>query len=217
MTNINIDGKFVELAKNYNLNLERIANDAIKKSLYPHLSTGERICLDFDLYLQELKREQKCFFLDYKIEGLTLVNIGKFDEFNVKKFKEYNVLTGPCGVGKSIIFNAMACAGSSGNIAEKSLLKCGQDEGEIILVESSDSKMHLKITEKETKCFGEYENPQSVILDDAGCQLTADKYRDFLCYLRDLDIQVIMTARSVDDVSAFTKIFPDCNFVDLRQ
>jgi hypothetical protein len=216
MEKINIDEKFVNLAEKYNLDLEKISNEAIKGSLYPHLSTGEKICLDFDLYLQELEREQKCCYMNYKVESLTMKAIGKFDEFKVKNFQKYNVIAGLCGSGKSTIYKAITRFGSSRGSSGKSLLKYGHDEGEIILEESSNSKIRLKITENEDKCTGEYENPQSIILDDeAGIQLTTDKYREFLCYLRDLDLQIIMTARVVDDFSVFKEIFPDCNFIVL--
>lgn len=167
------------------------------------LSVGEQICSDFGQYLKDLEHEGRCLFLPFQIQTLNLKNIGKFNERHLE-FGRFNVVFGNIGAGKTTLVEAIGSVSGSHR-----LLKHGQNDGEIDLMLSDGRMLHQNLCEPR--------DVKSIVLDDAGERLDLNHYETFLGYLRDLDVQLILTTGRLDELNgSINRSFPDCRFIDLN-
>ena len=169
------------------------------------LSLGEQIYMNFDKYLMDLEHQGRCLFLPFKIQTLNLKNIGKFSERKVEFSSNNNVISGHVGTGKTTIVKAIKCVSDS-----QELIKSEHSDGEIGLTMADGRRLHLNICEAG--------DAQCIVLDDAGEVLDSIHYECFLRYLRDLNLQLIMTSGKMDDElkRIFRRAFSDCRFIDLN-
>jgi uncharacterized protein YhaN len=167
------------------------------------LSVGEWICQDFGRYLKSLVVEGRCLFLQFKLQSLDLTKIGRFEEKHLD-FDDVNVIHGNNGRGKSTIVRAISSVTGS-----PVSVKAGQSRGEINLRLSDDSVIHQDIFNAE--------NVNCIVLDCAGERLDQERYGDFLRYLRELDVQLILIVGRTDVHNIISSIFPDCRYIDLNQ
>jgi predicted ATP-binding protein involved in virulence len=173
------------------------------------LSVGESICQDFGRYLKSLEAEGRCVFLPYQIQSLHLRNIGKFVEKHLDFYNgnvsNVTVILGDNGSGKSTIIRAISSV-----VGSQNMVKDGQRAGEINLTHS-DGRLHLDI-------YGAGEILCIALDDNTINRLDRERYSQFLNYLRDLDVQLILTINNIDDDldNLFNRIFPDCNFIQLN-
>jgi len=165
------------------------------------LSVGEWICQDFGRYLKSLEAEGRCIFLPCHVDSLDLMNIGRFDEKHLD-FDDVNVIHGNNGRGKSTIVRAISSVSGS-----QVGVKAGQDRGEINMRLSDGSVLHQDVFNAE--------NVNCIVLDCAGERLDQERYRQFLHYLRDLDVQLILTVGRTDIHNKIRSTFPDCRFIQL--
>jgi len=165
------------------------------------ISVGEWICQDFERYLKSLKTEGRCVFLPFEIQSLHLRNIGRFDEKHLD-FDDVTVILGNNGSGKTTITKAIQSV-SGFQVG----VKAGQNSGEINMTLSDDSVLHQDVFNAE--------NVNCIVLDCAGERLDQERYRQFLHYLRDMDVQLILTVGRTDAHNIIRNTFPDCQFIQL--
>jgi len=169
------------------------------------LSIGEQICKDFNQYLRELEYEGRCVFLPFQIEKLKVRNIGKFTERTLEFDRGLSVVYGLVGTGKTTVVKSIASISGYSR-----LVKCGEDNGEIKMTLSDGRLLHQSLDE--------VRNVHCIVVDDVGEQLDENHYEKFLCYLRDMNTQLILTTGRMND-ERYEKIihmFPDCRFIDLN-
>jgi len=165
------------------------------------LSIGEWISQDFGRYMKSLVVEGRCLFLQFKLHSLDLTKIGRFDEKHLE-FGDVTVIFGYNGTGKS------TCVRTISSITGSQVsVKAGQDHGEINLTLSDGSVLHQDIINSgSVRC---------IVLDCAGERLDQERYGEFLRYLRDLDVQLILTVQRTDIYDTIRSTFPDCRFIQL--
>lgn len=168
------------------------------------LSIGEWICQDFGRYLKHLEAEGRCLFLQHKLHSLDLIKIGRFDEKHLD-FDDVNVIHGNNGTGKTTLVHAVSSV-----TGYQVGVKGGQDRGEINMTLSDGSVLHQDVFDAE--------NVRCIVLDDAGERLDQERYGEFLRYLRDLDVQVILLRGNMNDEldGLINRTFPDCTFIQLN-
>ncbi len=191
MKNIKINGNFLN---------EELPLEVVNMGL----SLGEKICLDFNGYLKDLEKEGRCVSVHFEIQSLNLKNIGKFTDTHIE-FAKVNILHGNIGSGKTTIVQSIA--GISGT---QRLLKDEQDSGEINLTACDGRQYHLDVFDSnDVLC---------VTLDGGGEMLDKKHYNDFLHYLRDLNIQLILTIENMDNElrESISRTFPHCKFIQLN-
>ncbi len=165
------------------------------------LSIGEWICQDFGRYMKSLEAGGRCVFLSYHVDCLDLRNIGKFVEKHLD-FADVNIIHGNIGSGSTTVIQAVSSVTGS-----QVSVKAGQDRGEINLRLSDGSLIHQDIFNTE--------NVHCIVLDSAGERLDQERYREFLRYLRGLNVQLILTVQRTDIYDTIRSTFPDCQFIQL--
>lgn len=168
------------------------------------LSVGELICEDFNRYLKDLEKEERCVLLPFKIRSLNLKNIRKFSEKHLD-LVDVNIIHGNNGTGKSTILKSI-----SSIYGNKNLVKSGQNKGQINMILSDGSSLHQNI-------FND-ENIRCIVLDEGAERLDKEHYDEFLRYLSKLNIQLILLLRNMnDDLNRqINMIFPNCRFISLN-
>jgi len=165
------------------------------------LSVGEWICQDFGRYMKSLVVEGRCLFLQFKLQSLDLTKIGRFNEKHLD-FADVNIVLGLNGRGMSTIVRAISSVTGS-----QVSVKGGQDHGEINLTLSDGSVLHQDVFDAE--------NINCIVLDCPGERLDQERYGEFLRYLRDLNVQLILTVQRTDIYDIIRSTFPDCRFIQL--
>jgi hypothetical protein len=200
-----------------------------------NMSVGERICSDFKKYISDLVDEKRCFFLPYRLTGVSFRNIGLFESFEAV-LKDLNVVYGSYGHGKTTMIRSVAHVFDLYKYPKDLLLKKGSSNGEIMVDVVKKSSFNVRVNEnvvdyvdvnadcvrvheqRYESCFNN-DSVRCIILDDAGECLTKQQYEFFLGYLRELnaDLQIILTVSSSVDRSRalFSRLFSGCNFIDL--
>ena len=102
-----LDARLVAKAKQYNLNLSKITEYAVKSHLFPMLSIGEKAEADFWEYLKDLEKEKCAFFLPVRIKKIKLANIGPINDLTIG-FKKFNIVTGKNASGKTTLIRSIA-------------------------------------------------------------------------------------------------------------
>ena len=200
------------------------------------LSVSEKICKNFSMHIADLIDEKRCFFIPHTLISLKLINIGLFDKFKTD-FKNFNVVYGSNAKGKTTLVRSIGHVFDLHRCPKEMLLKKGSSSGSIDVDFIKKSNICLELSEEvldyeeeDSDCVPVYEHKiedlpyvpwpiKSIILDDAGAELTKQQYTRFLEYLQELngELQVILTVTSSDDRprDMFLRMFPGCNFIDL--
>jgi post-segregation antitoxin (ccd killing protein) len=101
-----LDANLVERAKKENINISRLAEEALKQAL--EIERPRTAQEHLRKLLAEVGSESsfygETYFLPFQIESLKLTNVGPFDNFEAKFHKNStNIIHGSCGNGKSTI------------------------------------------------------------------------------------------------------------------
>jgi len=108
-----LDSDLVERAKRENINISRLAEDALREVLkiaVPRTAREylQRVLADAG---RELAFYGEAYLIPFQIESLRLENVGPFEEFEVKFSRDaINVIYGSSGSGKSIIVRSILLA-----------------------------------------------------------------------------------------------------------
>lgn len=202
-----LDEKLVKEAKKLNLNLSKIAENAIKHHLFTSLSTGERASIDFGQYLATLKEEKRCFFLPFQLEEIELYSIGIIDGLKIT-FEQFTVFVGKHGTGKTTVVRSIVYMLGFSEPNIERLLKNNAPHGSIRLNVVSEEPLTLKLKRGKSGEIIKEEKIGCIVLDNPGEEFDDKNYGNFLYYLRGLDAQIIMTSTSRYD--------PDDKIVDMN-
>ena len=226
-----LDKNLVKYAKERGLNISQITENAIKQQLFPYLSIGEKALFDFKGYLEELKNNKQCFFLPLKLKGVKLKNVGKFDYSFHTEFKQFNVVNAPFGYGKTTLLRSIAYTLGLDDFPLRNLLCADSTEGYIRINVDNNKELYSKISIRNNQELFTDGRTRCILLDDAmdiekfinitntKHQLMLTSFQEFLHTLRELDIQIILTASFTDDkvYNFYSNIFPGCNFINLER
>jgi ABC-type lipoprotein export system ATPase subunit len=104
-----LDENLVSLAKKYELNMSEVTEAAIRSRLYPILSQGEQ-ALDFPQYLDDLKKQSRCYLVPQTINSVMIENVGPLEKVVLRFAKGLNVVVGSNGSGKTALVKTLAYA-----------------------------------------------------------------------------------------------------------
>jgi predicted ATP-dependent endonuclease of OLD family len=189
-----LEDNLVRSAKQYGINISKLAEDAIKSSLFPILSHGQRIELDFDGYIKSMEGEKKAFFLPFEIKRAKLSNIGPHKELDVKLGK-LNIILGKNGSGKTILLRAIASSLGFDDIYKDNMIKEESKKGEIsVELKGNYASVVLESAKEPQRSF------KCLLVDDPFNRLDRQVRKKLLEYLKRLDVQVIATSLPFEDI-----------------
>ena len=184
-----LEDDLVKAAKQYGLNISKITEDAIKSNLFPVLSMGKRIELDFESYIKSLEGEKRAFFLPFEIKGVKLSDIGPHKDIDVN-FKRFNIIAGKNGSGKTFLIRSIAFAVDFKDPPSEDMIREGLNKGEIVLKISKGDSLSIKLE----KGKGLEKNYKCLLLDDPLGKLDSRVRKKILDYLKKLNVQIILTS-----------------------
>lgn len=188
-----LDEELVKAAKMADLNLSKLMESAIKTKIFPQLSGSERALLFPEDHLENLKEQDRCFEIPFRIDKVSIKNIGPFSDFETK-FEDFNIITGMGATGKTTLIRSIAYACNLERTEMKNLLKDGKKNGEITVEPSQTKKLSVKL--QKTKEGVEEKNPQeAMLLDNPAVKFDPKNQNRFLDFLKEKDAQIIMTMK----------------------
>ncbi len=199
-----LDSRLVAKAKQYNLNLSKITEDAVKSHLFPMLSIREKAETDFWDYLKKLEKDKYVFFLPFRIKRMLLANIGPIKNIDID-FKRFNLIIGNNASGKTTLIRSIAYA--FGHEMTKEYF-------------SKKSKIELYVHPENKYLFdrlppNKKDNIKCVLIDSGGSRFNQKYFEKFFDYLKKLEMQVIMTESRLRENIQYKKIniikLPDTN------
>jgi len=205
-----LDADLVERAKKENINISKLAEDALKEALK---ITVPRTAREYLLRVladagRELAFYGEVYLLPFQIESIKLENVGPFQEFEAKFRKDgINVIYGLCGSGKSTIIRSILLAfgkrhtyfskSKNGKIA----LKLFPDQDSISVIANQENPLD---TVKGYRCL---------IGDDIFQRMSKSMISEICEEMKKLEIQIIITTSMIFDLSKFPK---DTNAIPLK-
>jgi len=179
------------------------------------LSVGEKTCKNFDMYITNLVYKKRSFYIPFELKRVILRDVGVFDRFEAE-FKDFNVVYGADGTGKTTFVRSIAYALDLYRYREEELLKKDSFHGDIevevvkrIWFYTSLARSrkglgykvyteYIPLDESDFSSFGYLEDinddlddmlyyMDSILLDDAGAEFTKQRYTHFLEYLQELN------------------------------
>jgi len=205
-----LDADLVERAKRENINISRLAEDALKEALKIAVPRTAREYLL--KVLADAGREQafygEAYLLPFQIESLKLENVGPFQDFEAKFRKgALNVIYGPCGSGKSTIVRSILFAfGKWHTYFSKS------KNGKITLKLFPDQDS-VKVTTNEENPLDAVKGYRCLIADDIFQRVPKSMISGLCEEMKKLEIQIIITASIAPDLS---KLPEDINVIALE-
>lgn len=159
-----LDENLVKAAKRFGVNMSEITEEALREKLYPHMSGGERQMF-FDQHLVNLWVEERCWELPIELDSVELKNVGPIDEFKARFTSGINVVVGPNGSGKTMMFRAITHV--FGQPTESKwerivLLKHGKKSGEIKIKLRGGPMIKLELEKEKEKAS----HPRECLLVD---------------------------------------------------
>jgi len=205
-TQLYLDEELVKIAKERKLNLSQITEKALIQNLYPILSPGERMAINFNHYLLSLTEDNQCFLLPFEIKRVKLNHIGIIKHLDVE-FRKINLVTGLYGSGKTTLLHSIA--GLTG-VAEKpgeNLLRINYEKGYIELEIVPPKKLYLKLRRGRQVPIIDEGIHKCILLDAPFSRIEPNSnFYAFLEYLMSFNLQIIMTiAKDVLEASGFTQ------------
>lgn len=192
-----LDEELVETAKRLGLNLSNITESAIKSAVFPQLSEGERRLIDFEGYLEDLKKQKRCFSLPFQIKKLELENIGPIRNFETA-FDSFNFVVGPNASGKTTLIRSItyACGFDEafGEVKRESkkdpIITRGEEKGEISVTPALERKLTVKLGK------GSEKNVKSgcLLFDDPLTRFDRGQAQEAIQHLKELSHQIIATS-----------------------
>lgn len=205
-----LDADLVERAKKENINISKLAEDALKEALK---ITVPRTAREYLLRVladagRELAFYGEVYLLPLQIESIKLENVGPFQEFEVKFRKDgINVIYGLCGSGKSTIIRSILLAfGKRHTYFSK--LKNGK-----ITLKLFPDQDSINITTNQENPLKAVKGYRCLIADDILQRMPKNMISEICEEMKKLGIQIIITASIIFDLSEFPK---DTNTIPLE-
>jgi post-segregation antitoxin (ccd killing protein) len=198
-TLLHLDADLVERAKKENINISRLTDETLKQAL--EIERPRTAQEHLRKLLAKVGSESsfygETYFLPFQIESLKLTKVGLFDNFEAHFQRDsINVIYGSCGSGKSTIIRAILFAFG---IKHRYFTDIVFNDGAITLrlFPNGDSISITGMDGAQNYTRGY----QCLIADDSLERLTKNMIVPFFAELKDLGIQVIITASLVIDAS----------------
>lgn len=193
-----LDSDLVEKAKRENINISRVAEDALRKTLdikWRPATPREHLQKIFETADERDEGIRETYFLPFQIESITLSNIGPFREFEGHFSPNgVNIIYGPNGSGKSIILRAILFAfGRRHKYFGKR-----QSGGGTVKLTLFPNQTTVKVTDVESQdCFTK--RGGCLIVDDLLARIPRKMIVPLFDEMNRLDNQVIITASLLID------------------
>ncbi len=183
-----LDADLVKIAKHRKINISKLTENAIKMQLF---SLKQK--KDLKEYLNNLKKEQRLFYLPNRIKKIEMEDIGPIKEFK-HNLKNFNIIFGNNATGKTVLIRSLA------KLFENSDL-------------SITSKIKIYLKQKTTTILTpKHSNIECLLIDCGGINLKDKEYLEFIKYLKKLNLQIILTEldkrKNID--------YRDINLIDLN-
>ena len=175
--------------------MEEIAENALKQRMFPMLSYG--LSVDFNSYLNTLEKDGKCFFLPFQIKKIHIKNVGVHSDLKLN-FGAHNIIQGYHGSGKSSLIKFIAKTFGYDKTSFLNLLSSDQNPHVINIKIKPENNIDLTFDKQKPGEFTENRTTRSVILDEPLDRLSSSLKKEFFQYLRDLNIQIILTCTPDD-------------------
>ncbi|MEM2129199.1 MAG: AAA family ATPase [Candidatus Bathyarchaeia archaeon] len=205
-----LDADLVERAKKENINISKLAEDALKEALK---ITVPRTAREYLLRVladagRELAFYGEVYLLPFQIESIKLENAGPFQEFEAKFRKDgINVIYGLCGSGKSTIIRSILLAfGKRHTYFSKSR------NGKITLKLFPDQDL-VNITANPEDPIDAAKGYKCLIGDDIFQRMPKSMISGLCEEMKKLGIQIIITTSMIFDLSKFPE---DANAIPLE-
>ena len=205
-----LDADLVERAKRENVNISKLAEDALKEALK---ITVPRTAREYLVrVLGDAGREQafygEAYLLPFQIESIKLENVGPFQNFEAKFRKDgINMIYGLCGSGKSTIIRSILLVfGKRHTYFSKS------KNGKITLELFPDQDSVSVITNQENP-LDAVKGYRCLIADDIFQRAPKSMISGLCEEMKKLGIQIIITASIAPDLS---KLPEDTNVIPLE-
>jgi hypothetical protein len=182
---LTLDREIVKLAKEFDLNISQISNEALKSRLLPIISGGERLLINFEGVLKQIGY----YSLPFPIRKVKLRNIAKLKKVELEFTYGINMLYGPWGSGKRSIIKAIIDAFS---FVEEVPVRMGTNSAEVE-VEVIPSKT-IKVKYKKIGNFVKKSGKVRCVLLRNPVDQTAEYFKIFIKNLRRTfsECQIIM-------------------------
>jgi len=205
-----LDSNLVERAKRENINISRLAEDALREALKITVPRTAREYLQRVLgdAGRELAFYGEAYLVPFQIESLRLENVGPFAEFEIEFSKDsINVIYGSSGSGKSIIVRSILLAfGKQHTYFTKS------ENGKITLKLFQDQDFVI-VTTNERNSPDVARGYKCLVADNVFQRLPRSMIHAFCEEMKGLRIQIIVTASMAIDPSMFPE---DTNIISLK-
>ncbi|MEM2129142.1 MAG: type II toxin-antitoxin system CcdA family antitoxin [Candidatus Bathyarchaeia archaeon] len=194
-----LDSDLVERAKRENINISKLAEEALKQAL--QIGRPRTAQEHLQKMLAEVGNENsfygETYLLPFQIESLRLTKIGPFDKFEASfKANSLNVIYGSCGGGKSTLVRSILFAfGIKHRYFTSRVYANGKIQLELFPHQKSITITNIESCENTTRGY------QCLIADDPLERLSKNIISPFFTELKRLKIQIIVTASPLIDKS----------------
>jgi hypothetical protein len=180
-----LDEHLVRQAKNYDINLSKVAEQAIKSELAQH----RPFVFDAKEHLKSLT----CYFLPFRIELLDIKNIGPIKKRSME-FSSLNIILGKNASGKSILLSAI------NHVATRAAI-----DGDRFFSNMDAWSIRIKKADERNILYAGARNPiptshGCLLVDDAFERLGRDYHVMFMDYLKTLKSQLILTCTKLPKI-----------------
>jgi len=192
-----LDEQIVRKAKELNLNLSDIAENALRERMFPMLSYGESVAIDFNNYIKTLEKEGRCYLLPFMIKKIHLKNIGIHDNL-ILSFDALNIVEGNYRDGKTTIVKSIVKTIGYESPNFHNLLSPGKKTYEINIEVGPIRKLSLTYGKHNNNGFIENRTTRCIVMDEPLSRLSISLKKEFLQYLMGLNTQIILTCAAID-------------------
>jgi DNA repair ATPase RecN len=184
-----LEEDLVGRAKKSDLNMSKIANNALKQQFGLGKETSRQ--KNLREILQDIEEDGRLHSFGFKIGGLELENIGKFDELSLEFQDGLNVIHGPNASGKSTIIRGIANAVTPG---------AAEFRGGVVKRDQASGSVDVRLEDPAVfRQFGsdpQYDSGENgvLLLGAPFARLSHDHAQEMVEQLkRDIDSQIILT------------------------
>jgi len=206
----------VEKAKAKGINLSHFTEQALKKHLFPYLSLGETIAIDFERYLKDLINEKRCFLLPFKLKKIKMTKIAPIANIELDLGKTL-IVVGKNETGKTVLIKSIMYFFGGLELQGDYFFKNGSSDGEIYIETFPRETTHMKIDMNKLTLIDRISKDTCMLLDGPGDVLEYSLFREFILFLKELGCQIIMTTnRKNEEIIDLNNILPECRIFRLE-
>lgn len=186
-----LDEELVDRAKQMDINLSQVTEDALKERILPFLSTGEKPLVALDQVIDEYVERGMAYRLPFRIDSITLDSIGPIDHLDTV-FDDVTALTGGNGSGKSTVLKAIAHSYGQGDINTSMLLDHSAEQGAINMEITPEEQLELTL-DRQDSTVSTTRSARCLLIDGLFGRLTDERTTDLLDQIVERDEQIIFT------------------------